>query len=213
MIRALSCALIAGLLGTSALAAGERAALARPASFTERAPETFRAKFETSKGIFLVEVHRAWAPSGADRFYNLVKNGYYDECRFFRVLDSVVAQIGIHPAPQIQSVWDSATIKDDAVHESNRRGTVSFATAGPNSRTTQFFINLRNNRGFDRIGSAPFGEVTSGLDIVDALYSGYGDGPPRGRGPDQSQIRAQGNAYLAKQFPTLDYVSKATIEK
>ena len=163
--------------------------------------------------MFFVEVHRAWAPAGADRFYNLVKNGYYDECRFFRVLDSVMAQTGIHPAPQIQTAWDSATIKDDAVHERNRRGTVSFATAGPNSRTTQFFINLRDNRGFDRIGSAPFGQVTSGLDTVDALYSGYGDGPPRGRGPDQSQIRAQGNAYLTKDFPKLDYVRRATIEK
>jgi peptidyl-prolyl cis-trans isomerase A (cyclophilin A) len=213
MVRVLSCALIAGLLGTGALVAAERAALIRPASFTERAPDTFIAKFETSKGVFFVEVHRAWAPAGADRFYNLVKNGYYDECRFFRVLDSVMAQTGIHPAPQIQTAWDSATIKDDAVHERNRRGTVSFATAGPNSRTTQFFINLRDNRGFDRIGSAPFGQVTSGLDTVDALYSGYGDGPPRGRGPDQSQIRAQGNAYLTKDFPKLDYVRRATIEK
>ena len=125
----------------------------------------------------------------------------------------VLAQTGMHPTPQVQAAWDTATIKDDAVHESNRRGTVSFATAGPNSRTTQFFINLRDNRGFDRIGSVPFGQVTSGLDIVEALYSGYGDGPPRGRGPDQGQIRTQGNVYLAKDFPKLDYVRKATIEK
>jgi len=212
MIRALPW-LVAGVLGTSALAAAERAVLMRPASFTAKAPDTFTAKFETSKGVFLVEVHRAWAPAGADRFYNLVKNGYYDDCRFFRVVDSVMAQTGMHGSPQVQAAWDGATIKDDGVHQRNTRGTVSFATAGPNSRTTQFFINLRDNRAFDRVGAAPVGRITSGLEAVDALYSGYGDGPPRGRGPDQSQIRAHGNAYLAKEFPKLDYVRTATIEK
>jgi len=201
------------VLGTSALVAAERPVLTHPASFTAKAPDTFTAKFETSKGVFLVEVHRAWAPAGADRFYNLVRNGYYDDCRFFRVLDSVMAQTGMHGSPQVQAAWDGATIKDDGVHQSNARGTVSFATAGPNSRTTQFFINLRDNRAFDRVGSTPFGRVTSGLEAVEALYSGYGDGPPRGRGPDQSQIRARGNAYLAKDFPKLDYIRTATIEK
>jgi peptidyl-prolyl cis-trans isomerase A (cyclophilin A) len=190
-----------------------KAKLKNPASFTEKAPETFKARFDTSKGPFVITVHRSWAPLGADRFYNLVKAGFYDDVRFFRVLDDFMAQIGMNGNAEVQAAWDRARLQDDPVKESNKRGYVTFATAGPNTRTTQFFINFKDNSSLDRQGFAPFGEVTSGMDVVDKLYSGYGEGAPRGRGPDQSQIRAQGNAYLTKEFPKLDYVKKATIEK
>ncbi|HZR22351.1 MAG TPA: peptidylprolyl isomerase [Vicinamibacterales bacterium] len=191
-----------------------KAKLKNPASFTEKAPDTYKAKFETSKGTFVITVHRAWAPLGADRFYNLVKAGFYDDVRFFRVLDGFMAQVGMNGNPQVQSAWDASAIKDDPVTQSNKRGFVSFATRGPNTRTTQFFINFGNNASLDKQGFSPFGEVTSGMDdVVDKLYSGYGEGAPRGRGPDQGQIRTEGNAYLEKSFPKLDYVKKATIEK
>jgi peptidyl-prolyl cis-trans isomerase A (cyclophilin A) len=191
----------------------DKPSLTKPALFTERAPAVFKAKFETSKGDFVVTVHRAWAPLGADRFFNLVKSGYYDDCRFFRVIDSVMAQVGINGNPEVQSAWDAARIKDDPINGSNKRGFVSFATAGADTRATQFFVNLKNNTSFDRLGSAPLGEVTSGMEVVDSLYSGYGEGAPRGRGPDQSAIRMEGNAYLTRNFPKLDFVKRATIEK
>ena len=191
----------------------DRPSLTRPEAFTERAPAAFKAKFETTKGDFVITVHREWAPLGADRFFNLVKGSYYDDCRFFRVIDSVMVQVGINGNPDIQRAWDASRIKDDPVNGSNKRGFVSFATAGANSRATQFFVNLKDNISFDRQGSAPFGEVTSGMEVVGALYSGYGEGTPRGRGPDQSVIRTEGNAYLTRNFPKLDYVKKSTIEK
>jgi len=190
-----------------------KAKLKNPASFTEKAPDTFKAKFDTSKGAFVIEVHRSWAPLGADRFYNLVKNGFYDDCRFFRVLDDFMAQVGINGNPAIQSAWRDARIQDDAVKQSNKRGFVTFATGGPNTRTTQFFINFKDNSSLDRSGFTPFGEVTSGMDVVDKLYSGYGEGAPRGKGPEQGKIQMEGNAYLNKDFPKLDYIKKATIEK
>ncbi len=192
---------------------GAQNKLSDPSALKEKAPETYKAKFDTSKGAFVITVHRAWAPLGADRFYNLVKNGYYDDVRFFRVIDGFMAQIGMNGNPEVQATWDKARLQDDPVKESNKRGYVTFATAGPNTRTTQFFINFKDNAGLDRQGFAPFGEVTSGMDIVDSLYSGYGEGAPRGRGPDQGRIRMEGNAYLKKDFPKLDYVKKATIEK
>jgi peptidyl-prolyl cis-trans isomerase A (cyclophilin A) len=190
-----------------------KAKLKNPASFTEKAPETFKAKFETSKGPFVITVHRAWAPIGADRFYNLVKAGFYDDVRFFRVLDDFMAQVGMNGNPEVQAAWDRSKLKDDPVTQSNKRGFVSFATAGPGTRTTQIFINFRDNSSLDRSGFAPFGEVTSGMDVVDKLYSGYGEGAPRGRGPDQTAVRTEGNAYLTKSFPKLDYIKTATIEK
>jgi len=200
------------LVAASALAA-ERAELRNPASLTERAPQQFRATFETSKGTFVIDVHRSWAPLGADRFYNLVKHGFYDGCRFFRVIDGVVAQTGMSGDAAIQSAWAGAVIADDARKESNKRGMVTFASAGPNSRSTQFFVNLSENaKLFDRQGLAPLGQVVTGLDVVDSLYSGYGEGAPRGTGPEQSRITAEGNAYLKKSFPKLDYIKKATIE-
>jgi peptidyl-prolyl cis-trans isomerase A (cyclophilin A) len=199
---------------TAVVGAADPPPLTKPALFTERAPDFFKANFDTNKGTFVVEVHRAWAPLGADRFFNLVKGGFYDDCRFFRVIDSVLVQVGIHGNPKVQAAWAAAVIPDDPAKESNKRGTVTFASAGPNTRSTQFFINLADNsRNFDRQRLAPIGRVASGLEVVDSLYSGYGDGAPRGSGPDQSTTRAEGNAYLTKNFPKLDYIRKAAIAR
>jgi peptidyl-prolyl cis-trans isomerase A (cyclophilin A) len=188
--------------------------LMNPAALNETAPETFRAKFETSKGDFVVEVTRAWAPNGADRFYNLVKNGYYDEVRFFRVLGGAnpfMAQFGIHGDPAVSAVWRGARIPDDPVKGSNTRGMVTFATAGPNTRTTQLFVNYKDNSFLDGQGFSPFGKVIEGMDVVDNLHAGYGEGAPRGAGPDQNKLQSEGNAYLVKEFPKLDHIKKATL--
>ena len=190
-----------------------KAKLKTPAAFTEKAPDTYKAKFETSKGSFTIDVHRAWAPLGADRFYNMVKSGFFEDCRFFRVLDDFMAQIGINGNPAVAAAWREARIADDPVKQSNKRGFVSFATAGPNTRTTQFFVNFKDNSSLDKSGFAAFGEVTDGMSVVDKLYSGYGEGGPRGKGPEQGRLQAEGNAYLMKDFPKLDYVKKTTIEK
>jgi peptidyl-prolyl cis-trans isomerase A (cyclophilin A) len=198
-------------VGLSAAATG-KSNLGNPAKMVEKAPAVFQVRFTTTKGIFVVEVTREWAPLGADRFYNLVKNGYYDNCRFFRVIAGFMAQFGIHGDPKISAVWEGASIKDDPVRQSNLRGFVSFATAGPNTRTTQLFINYadRNSR-LDSMGFSPFGKVVKGLEIVDSLYSDYGEGAPRGGGPDQGMIRKQGNGYLEKGFAKLDYIKSAVI--
>jgi peptidyl-prolyl cis-trans isomerase A (cyclophilin A) len=188
------------------------AALKNPATLTEKAPDTYRAKFDTTKGAFVIEVNCAWAPLGADRFYNLVKNGYYDNCRFFRVIDGFMAQFGINGDPSLNTLWRQARIQDDPVKQSNKRGTVSFATSGLNSRTTQVFINYADqNTQLDGMGFAPFGRVVEGMNVVDSLYSGYGEGGPRGKGPEQFKAQTEGNAYLEKQFPKLDYVKSATV--
>ena len=187
--------------------------LRNPAALNEQAPATYTANFDTSKGAFVITVHRDWAPLGADRFYNLVKNGFFDDVRFFRVIEGFMVQFGIHGTPAIQAPWRNAPLKDDPVKQSNKRGYVTFATAGPNTRTTQLFINFGDNAGLDRQGFAPFGEVTKGMDVVDKIYSGYGEGAPRGKGPDQNRIQNEGNAYLTKDFPRLDYVKSATIGK
>jgi len=193
--------------------AGKIAKLRNSAAFTEQAPATFKANFDTSKGTFVIEVHRDWAPVGADRFYNLVKNGFYDDVRFFRVIAGFMAQFGIHGNPGVQAAWRNAQIKDDPVKESNKRGFVTFATAGPNTRTTQLFISFRDNAGLDKQGFAPFGEIVSGMDVVDKIHSGYGEGAPRGAGPDQGRLQTEGNVYLNKEFPQLDYIKSATIAK
>lgn len=190
---------------------GRVAKLRNPAGFTEQAPASFKANFDTSKGTFVIQVTRDWAPVGADRFYNLVKNGFYDDIRFFRVIDGFMAQFGIHGNPTVQAAWRTANLKDDAVKGSNKRGMVTFATAGPNTRTTQLFINFGNNTGLDRQGFAPFGEVVQGMDVVDKLYNGYGEGAPSGKGPDQNRLQKEGNAYLTKEFPRLDFIKAATI--
>src|SRR5438552_10027364 len=185
-----------------------RAKLLTPAQLTEKAPDTFKARFDTSAGVFVIDVHRDWAPLGADRFYNLVKNGFYDDVRFFRVLDGFMAQFGMSGNPGIQAAWRNQQLKDDPVKQSNKRGYVTFATAGPNSRTTQVFINFDDNASLDAQGFAPFGQVVEGMNVVDKLYSGYG----RNNVPDQGRITTEGNAYLAKSYPKLDYIKKATIE-
>ncbi len=186
--------------------------LANPAALKEQAPATYKAKFDTSKGTFVIQVTRAWAPQGADRFYNLVKNGFYDNVRFFRVISGFMVQFGINGNPATMAHWREAQIKDDPVRQSNKRGMITFATAGPNTRTTQVFINFGNNAGLDGQGFAPFGQVVSGMKVVDALYAGYGEGAPQGRGPEQGRLQAEGNAYLSKSFPKMDFVKKATIE-
>jgi peptidyl-prolyl cis-trans isomerase A (cyclophilin A) len=179
---------------------------------TATAPETYRARFETTEGDFVVQVQRSLSPNGADRFYNLVRSGYYDGVRFFRVIDGFMAQFGMHGDPQVTAAWRAAPIPDDSVMASNTRGMVTFAMTGqPNSRTTQVFINYRDNSNLDAMGFAPFAEVVEGMDVVDQLYSGYGEGAPGGRGPSQAQIESQGNDYLARDFPQLDYIERATI--
>jgi peptidyl-prolyl cis-trans isomerase A (cyclophilin A) len=195
-----------------ALGQAAGAALKNPAALTEKAPDTYRAKFDTTKGAFVIEVNRAWAPLGADRFYNLVKNGYYDNCRFFRVIDGFMAQFGISGDPSLNTLWRQARIQDDPVKQSNKRGWVSFATSGPNSRTTQVFVNYADqNSQLDGMGFAPFGRVVQGMNVVDSLYSGYGEGAPRGKGPEQFKAQTEGNTYLQKEFPKLDYVKSAVI--
>jgi peptidyl-prolyl cis-trans isomerase A (cyclophilin A) len=186
--------------------------LANPAALTEKAPATFKAKFDTSKGVFVIQVNRDWAPNGADRFYNLVKNGFFDDTRFFRVVPNFMVQFGINGDPKVSSVWRPARIPDDKAAQSNKRGYVTFATSGPNSRTTQVFINFKDNTFLDSQGFAPFGQVVSGMNVVDGLHSGYGEGAPSGKGPDQGRIQMEGNDYLMKSFSQLDYVKKATIE-
>jgi peptidyl-prolyl cis-trans isomerase A (cyclophilin A) len=151
-------------------------------------------------------VHRDWAPKGADRFYNLVKNSYYDGARFFRVVPRFMVQFGIHGDPSVQKAWRQANIPDDPVKQSNKRGFMTFATAGPGTRTTQVFINFKDNVFLDAQGFAPFGQVLSGMEAVDKINAQYG------QSPDQAQIQARGDLYLTK-FPKLDYVTKATIVK
>jgi len=177
-----------------------------PAQLKETAPAKFQVKFETSKGEFIVEVTRAWAPNGADRFYNLVKNGYYDGCRFFRVVENFMVQFGINGDPKVNAVWKSAQINDDPVKQTNMRGYVTYAkTNAPNSRTTQLFINFKDNSPLDNQGFAPFGAVSKGMAVVEAINS------KNGEKPDQSRIQAEGNTYLEKAFPSLDYIKTATI--
>ncbi len=186
-------------------------ALLNPSALTAKAPEVYEVKFTTTKGEFVVQVTRAWAPLGADRFYNLAANKFFDDASFFRVLSGFVVQFGLNADPQISKVWRAATINDDPVTQSNRPGYVTFATAGPNTRTTQVFINLGNNAQLDSMGFAPFGLVTLGMEVVKQLYSGYGEGAPSGRGPDQGAVSSQGKAYLDKNFPNLDSIKTATI--
>jgi peptidyl-prolyl cis-trans isomerase A (cyclophilin A) len=206
MIR-LAAFLLAFVIATPVFAQG----LNNPAALNAQAPAVYKAKFDTSKGAFVLEIHREWAPNGADRFYNLVKNGFFDNARFFRVISGFMVQFGINGDPRVSAVWQDANIKDDPVRQSNRRGYITFATAGPNTRTTQVFINFADNHALDSQGFAPFGRVISGMNVVDALYAGYGEGAPQGAGPNQERIQRQGNAYLVRDFPKLDYIKKATI--
>ncbi|HSL24126.1 MAG TPA: peptidylprolyl isomerase [Vicinamibacterales bacterium] len=191
-----------------------KAALKNPSALKETAPATYKVRFDTSVGPFVVQVNRDWAPHGADRFYNLVKNGFYDECRFFRVISGFMVQFGISGDPAVMAALRSAQIPRDPVKQSNKRGYITYAMgASPDTRTTQVFINFADNSNLDSMGFAPFGQVVSGMDVVDKIHSGYGEGRPRGNGPEQGRLQMEGNAYLAKEFPKLDYIKAATIEK
>jgi peptidyl-prolyl cis-trans isomerase A (cyclophilin A) len=186
--------------------------LTNPAALDEKAPESYQVRIATSKGDLVVEVTRAWAPHGADRFYNLVKNGYYDDGRFFRVVYGFMVQFGINGDPALNAIWRDARIPDDLGQQSNKRGFVTFATAGTNTRTTQVFINtVDRNTNLDDKGFVPFGKVIEGMQVVDKLFSAYGESAPQGHGPDQNRLQKEGNAYLAKFFPKLDYIKTATI--
>ncbi|MCA9489257.1 MAG: peptidylprolyl isomerase [Myxococcales bacterium] len=195
-----------------ALPADANPLLLHPSDLKETAPAEFQVKVETTKGAFVVKVHREWAPNGADRFYNLAKVGFYDQARFFRAIEGFMVQFGISGYPEVAKAWMDARIPDDDVTQHNTRGMVTFATAGPNTRTTQLFINLVDNSKLDAMGFAPFGEVVEGMDVVDSLYMGYGEGAPRGRGPHQGKLQDLGNAYLDAKFPKLDGIVKITIE-
>lgn len=180
-----------------------------PSKATEKAPEVFKARFVTTKGDMVIEAHRAWSPNGADRFYNLVKMGYYDGVIFFRVMSGFMAQCGMHPDPAVGAKWQNARISDDpnVPGVSNKPGYVTFAKTGmPNSRTTQIFFNMGDNAGLDPQNFTPFGKVIEGGAVIPALYSGYGEAP------DQGMIAAQGAQYLNAQFPNLDYIKSAKIE-
>ncbi len=195
----------------AAASAAYPAALLKPETLTAKAPEVFEVKFITSKGEFMVKVTRAWAPNGADRFYNLVRSRFYDGASFFRVVPGFVAQFGLSAHPAVSKAWSAARIQDDPVAQSNKKGSLTYAMAGPNTRTTQLFINLADNARLDGMGFSPFGEVTQGMEVVEQLYSGYGDGAPRGSGPGQDLIQGQGRAYLEKEFPLLDSIQTARI--
>ena len=204
-------------LATSAVAASFAAQpktvnpkLQNPAALVEQAPPTYRARFETSQGVFVIEAHREWAPLAADRFYNLVKNGFYNDARFFRVLSGFMAQFGLNGDPDVQRAWTNAGLADEATKQSNRRGFVSFAReSSPNSRYTMVFINFKDNSYLDSDGFPPFGQVVAGMDVVEKLYSGYG----RTNVPDQRRITSEGNAYLSAEYPKLDFIRRATIER
>ena len=197
----------------AAPAATGKAALLAPKSMTEEAPAKYKVKFATTKGDFVVEVQREWAPQGADRFYNLVKNGFYDDTRFFRVIKGFMVQFGIHGDPAVNAVMQEARLQDDPVKQSNKRGNITFATAGPNTRTSQVFINYKDNDNLDGMGFAPFGKVVTGMKTVDALNGEYGEGAPGGTGPNQGRMQSEGNAYLQKDFPKLDHIKSAKIVK
>jgi len=185
--------------------------LPNPALANETAPATFAVRFTLSTGEVVVDFTRAWAPRGVDRIYNLVRIGYFDDTAFFRVLPGFIAQGGIHGNPATNVVWSRAAIADDPVVESNTQGRVTFATAGPNTRTTQIFINFGNNAGLDGQGFAPLGQARD-LAPFEALYAGYGEGAPQGAGPSQARIQAEGNVYLRAEFPELDYIVRARVE-
>lgn len=186
--------------------------LTAPSKLNEKAPDTFKARFDTTKGAFTVEVTRSLAPNGADRFYNLVKSGFFNDVAFFRVVPGFMVQFGMSGDPKVTAAWNGARIPDDPVKGSNTRGTITFAMGGPNTRTTQVFINFANNTRLDGMGFPPFGKVTEGMDVVDKINGEYGDMPQQGgSGPNPGYIGMQGNAYLKKNFPNLDYIKSATI--
>ena len=208
-IAAVALAALPAVVGGQA-AAGQ-ASFKNPASLKETAPATYKAEFDTSAGKFVVEVHRDWAPIAADRFFNMVKSGFYDDCRFFRVVPNFMVQFGMSGDTTVSRVWRDRSFADDTVTRGNARGKLSFATGGPNTRTTQLFINRRDNQRLDSRGFSVAAQVVAGMDVVDSLYQGYGEGAPRGKGPSQDRIAKEGEAYLAKDFPLLDKIVTARV--
>jgi peptidyl-prolyl cis-trans isomerase A (cyclophilin A) len=184
-----------------------------PVALAAAAPDSFVVTIETSAGEFDVRVRRDWAPLGADRFHWLSQNQFFAGGRFFRVVPGFVVQFGLTGIPALDELWLDRSLRDEPARESNRRGTVVFATGGPNSRSTQLFINLVDNGQLDMMGFAPFGEVVRGMEVVDRLYSGYGEGAPMGNGPDQGRIFNEGNAYLTAQFPALDSIVRTRVTR
>lgn len=185
-----------------------------PDELNQKCPDKYKAEFTTSKGVFTIEVNREWAPKGADRFFYLVDNGFYDSVKFFRVLKGFVAQFGVHGDTSVAKVWRNLSFPDDPVKQSNLRGMVTFAAGQqPDSRTTHIFINYGNNSKLDQMRFAPFGKVISGMETIDSLYADYGEGSPFGLGPDQAKIGIEGNKYLESEFPKLDYIIKAVIKE
>jgi peptidyl-prolyl cis-trans isomerase A (cyclophilin A) len=181
--------------------------LLNPSTLKARAPEVYRVRFNTTKGDVILEITRAWAPIGADRFYNLVRAGFFTNVAFFRVIPGFMVQFGMSPRPDVTRAWQNARISDDPVKESNKRGRITFATSGANSRTTQLFINFGDNVPLDSMGFSPIGEVVQGMDVVDKLYSGYGENPP----DFQQRFTAEGKAFTDKNYPMLDHITSATI--
>ena len=192
---------------------GAEGSLAKPdkSAIATPAPDSFKVAFETTKGNFTVVAHRDWAPRGVDRFYHLVRMGFYDDVRFFRVLTGFMAQFGVNGDPRVNGAWESLRLEDDPVKQKNLRGMVTFAMGGPNTRTTQLFINYNDNTNLDAMGFAPIAQVTDGMTVVDSLYANYGEGAPDGAGPDQGRIATEGNAYLTKSFPLLDFIRRARV--
>lgn len=193
-------------VGAAVLAQTKGPNLLDPSTMKQTAPATFTVQVETTKGPFTIKVTRSWAPNGADHFYNLVRAGFYTDAAFFRVIPGFMAQFGISARPEVSRIWANSNIQDDPVKESNKRGMVTFAqSSARNSRSTQLFINYGDNSRLDADRFAPFGEVTKGMEVVDQIYSGYGERP------DQTSITNQGKAYLDKSFPRLDRITSATI--
>lgn len=186
--------------------------LLRPRDYADTAPATYRVTLETSAGNVVIEVHRDWAPLGADRFYNLVKGGYYDDTRIYRVVEGFMAQFGLNGDPYVNQAWKTEYLVDDSVTHSNTRGRVAFAKGGLHTRTTEVFISYKDNSSLDDNGFAPIGEVVEGMDVADAFYADYGDGPPRGDGPYQAMAAARGNEYFDAEFPELTRIVRATLE-
>ena len=211
MRKILWLAVSAMLVGCSAPDEGKKSEAPKPAP-VEKTPDVFQAVFDTSKGKVMIEVHRDWAPIGVDHFFSLIQTGFYNGVRFFRVTHSYV-QFGINGDPTTNGLWSTAMLPDDKVKvkQSNVKGTLSFAHLGANSRTTQLFFNMKDNKDLDKQGFAPIGKVIEGMDVVERFYSSYGEMAPRGQGPDPSKIEVQGNGYLDAKFPRLDYINKATI--
>lgn len=212
MRKILVVAVSAMLIGCSSPDESKKAAAPKPAPKVEKTPEVFQTVFDTSKGTVVIQVHRDWAPIGVDHFYSLIQTGFYDGVRFFRVTRNY-AQFGINGDPSTNGLWSTARLPDDKVKvkQSNVKGTLTFAHLGANSRTTQLFFNMKDNKDLDKQGFAPIGKVIEGMDVVERLYSSYGEMAPRGQGPDPSKIEVQGNGYLDAKFPRLDYIKKATI--